>query len=351
MHCLTEIDNRMAAHEEACLTTLRELESSIEHLANKNIKQYSADVNRLKQEKLYKNHEQDLRCIYVKLVRFTERCKSNNSVTVNTPFQEAINNLEGLFLEIQVLKRKVSKDAERSKQRKRLQKRIRTVKDKARKLMSKIKEQYKLDISEEQFDSVPYHEDQQLCEAWMLTCRCEEEVIISPNELKQFFATLNQLLLDLQDKLKNQTGRIIEITSKIEEGCAASSLLDEKEILSGSNFLIESEIYNLSCIESTGLDLLRNDLLKAKEGMDDEELLEHLILSEDFSGTIPNADKDLDEEDADEDEDDDYDYEDFETDESGSEDVGINSKSNAPNEDHRAEELFLGNLDDEDCGI
>ncbi|KAK4027763.1 hypothetical protein OUZ56_016810 [Daphnia magna] len=290
-------------------------------------------------------------------------CKiGNNSVPVNTPFQEAINNLEGLFLEIQVLKRKVSKDAERSKQRKRLQKRIRTVKDKARKLMSKIKEQYKLDISEEQFDSgkirkihplkIPYHEDQQLCEAWMLTCRCEEEVIISPNELKQFFATLNQLLLDLQDKLKNQTGRIIEITSKIEEGCAASSLLDEKEILSGSNFLIESEIYNLSCIESTGLDLLRNDLLKAKEGVDDEELLEHLILSEDFSGTIPNADKDLDEEDADEDEDDDYDYEDFETDESGSEDVGINSKSKSPdNEDHRAEELFLGNLDDEDCGI
>ncbi|KAK4006945.1 hypothetical protein OUZ56_012099 [Daphnia magna] len=33
MHCLTEIDNRMAAHEEACLTTLRELESSLEHLA------------------------------------------------------------------------------------------------------------------------------------------------------------------------------------------------------------------------------------------------------------------------------------------------------------------------------
>lgn len=72
----------------------------------------------------------------------------------------------------------------------------------------------------------------------MLTCRYEEEVIISPNELKQFFATLNQLRLDLQDKLKNQTGRIIEITSKIEEGCSASSLLDEKEILSGSNFLI-----------------------------------------------------------------------------------------------------------------
>ena len=186
----------------------------------------------------------------------------------------------------------------------------------------------------------------------MLTCRYEEEVIISPNELKQFFATLNQLCLDLQDKLKNQTGRIIEITSKIEEGCAASSLLDEKEILSGSNFLIQSEIYNLSCIASTGLDLLRNDLLKAKEGMDDEELLEHLILSEDFSGTIPNADEDLDEEDADEDEDDDYDYEDFETDESGSEDVGKNPKSNVPdNEDHRAEELFWGNLDDEDCGI
>ena len=41
--------------------------------------------------------------------------------------------------------------------------------------------------------------------------------------------------------------------------------------------------------------------------------------------------------------DDDYDYEDFETDESGSEDVGINPKSNAPdNEDHRAEELFFG---------
>jgi hypothetical protein len=140
------------------------------------------------------------------------------------------------------------------------------------------------------------------------------------------------------------------MTSKIEEGCAASSLLDEKEILSGSNFLIQSEIYNLSCIASTGLDLLRNDLLQAKEGMDDEELLEHLIMSEDFSGTIPNADEDLDEEDADED--DDYDYENFETDESGSEDVGINPKSNAPdNEDHRAEELFLGNLDDEDCGI
>ncbi|XP_057367096.2 uncharacterized protein LOC130688124 [Daphnia carinata] len=33
MHCLTEIDNRMAAHEEACLTTLRKLESSFEHLA------------------------------------------------------------------------------------------------------------------------------------------------------------------------------------------------------------------------------------------------------------------------------------------------------------------------------
>ncbi|KAK4027750.1 hypothetical protein OUZ56_016797 [Daphnia magna] len=95
------------------------------------------------------------------------------------------------------------------------------------------------------------------------------------------------------------------------------------------------------CIASTGLDLLRNDLLKAKEGMDDEELLEHSILSEDFSGTIPNADEDFDEEDADEDEDDDYDYEDFETDESGSEDVGINPKSNAPdNENHRAEELF-----------
>ncbi|KAK4024060.1 hypothetical protein OUZ56_009450 [Daphnia magna] len=28
MHCLTEIDNRMAAHEETCLTTLRELESN-----------------------------------------------------------------------------------------------------------------------------------------------------------------------------------------------------------------------------------------------------------------------------------------------------------------------------------
>ncbi|KAK4024621.1 hypothetical protein OUZ56_010044 [Daphnia magna] len=33
MHCLTEIDNRMTAHEETCLTTLRDLESSIEHLA------------------------------------------------------------------------------------------------------------------------------------------------------------------------------------------------------------------------------------------------------------------------------------------------------------------------------
>ncbi|XP_057379621.1 uncharacterized protein LOC130701715 [Daphnia carinata] len=33
MHCLTEIDNRMAAHEEACLTTLHKLESSLEHLA------------------------------------------------------------------------------------------------------------------------------------------------------------------------------------------------------------------------------------------------------------------------------------------------------------------------------
>lgn len=33
MHCLTEIDNHMTAHEETCLTTLRDLESSIEHLA------------------------------------------------------------------------------------------------------------------------------------------------------------------------------------------------------------------------------------------------------------------------------------------------------------------------------
>ncbi|KZS06258.1 Uncharacterized protein APZ42_030339 [Daphnia magna] len=33
MHCLTEIDNRMAAHGQTCLATLRDLESSIEHQA------------------------------------------------------------------------------------------------------------------------------------------------------------------------------------------------------------------------------------------------------------------------------------------------------------------------------
>ncbi len=97
------------------------------------IKRYSAQINQLKVQKLYKNDKKDLQTIFLKLVCFAERCKSmiitnksifyifqystyihafleNNRVTVPT-FPDAINNLEGLYLEIKVLHRKVSKDA------------------------------------------------------------------------------------------------------------------------------------------------------------------------------------------------------------------------------------------------
>lgn len=94
------------------------------------MKRYSAHMKILEVQKIYKNEAEDLKIIFSKLVRLAERCKSmmrfsfhtldilifdnyseNNRVTVNTTFADAITNLEGLYLEIKVLHRKVSKDA------------------------------------------------------------------------------------------------------------------------------------------------------------------------------------------------------------------------------------------------
>ena len=135
--------------------------------------------------------------------------------------------------------------------------------------------------------SVPYHEDQQLCEAWQLKIRYEEEIIQSPLELKQFFLSLFNHRSSLVEKLKLQSALLAALE--------ASDTI-KKEILTGSNFLIQSEIDNLNIVMSNSLHLAQNDVLKEQEGAGDDELLQYLIASEDLTNAIviPNQDEDFD---------------------------------------------------------
>jgi len=139
------------------------------------------------------------------------------------------------------------------------------------------------------FLSVPYYEDQQLCEASALASRYQEELIQSPMELKQFFKSLVNLRSSLENKLKLQAASIAQMETSDESDV-------KKDILTGSNYLIQSEIDNISNVMSDSLHLAKNDVLKEQEGVGDEELLQYLLASLDLSNPIPipNQDEDLD---------------------------------------------------------
>ena len=172
---------------------------------------------------------------------------------------------------------------------------------------------------------VPFHEDQQLCEAWHLKNRYAEEMIQSQKELKQFLKTIVQLRSKLEEKFIS----IVSVTS------------DERdEFLEGAANLVNLKILHLNELLCCSLHLLRSIIEQERVGLSDEELLHALFDAGDTKedSCLPPADED---DDFDDDASDALSYSTTSTDEESEE--GYDDDETSINE----EEEIDDNLDDD----